>query len=141
MKFQHSIRLSAITVLMVLLGNFFLSAIQKTDGADFFDSLFPSTAYKQVLDTIMLVWEDIRLFNSGRSGLDQQACEDLIVGRLVRLNEYCALLVQERSKYTVLLEDVDYLVRVLKATMNEYDGVNQTIKQFLNEALKKCMGY
>lgn len=89
----------------------------------------------------MLVWEDIRLFNSGRSGLDQQACEDLIVGRLVRLNEYCALLVQERSKYTVLLEDVDYLVRVLKATMNEYDGVNQTIKQFLNEALKKCMGY
>lgn len=97
----------------------------KTDSFDV-DNPFPSSVYKQVLDTSMQIWQEIELMNTNKLGLDPQTADDLLVGRLLRLQQ----LIQQLPQYQILDEDAEYLQFVFAQMRSEYRG-NNTIMRYL----------
>lgn len=110
---------------------FFCCILPAKDDALLFDNLFPATLYQQTLDTAMQIWEDIRSFNEGTLGLDEQTGNDLLVGRLTRLKRLIEQLAQEHNKKPLLEEDREYLQSIMGKIKEEYQGNNEMIKKMV----------
>jgi hypothetical protein len=94
----------------------------------FFDNPFPSLLYQRVVDTAMLIWEDIQVYNAGRSGLDRQTWHDLLMGRLIRLSGYCKKLANNKISLVLKAEDRLYLLVIMEKVALEYkDGRKKII--------------
>lgn len=99
-----------------------------TNADDFsLDNPFPENTYTRVLDICMQTWEDVQDINALQSDIDEQMVDDLLVGRLTRLQE----LIQQLPKESILDEDRECLQSVIDKITDEYRGTNVTVKNFL----------
>lgn len=81
-----------------------------------FKGVFPFISYKKVIDTCMRAYSDLLVLEE-RTTHHERSDEqiDLLVGRLVRLQNYFNQLVDDyHHEATVSLDDLQYLIRVLE---------------------------
>lgn len=77
-----------------------------------FDSLFPSTPFKQVMVTVSQLRSSVHSLESYRGSTeDYEVFGDLIVGRLVNLNAHIDVMLTDKG--LVHGDDIEYLLMVI----------------------------
>jgi len=90
-----------------------------------FDTLFPTSAFKNALDTCMRMWGSIdHLKEQTLAGVNRLFLHDAMIGQVIALRVSVEDLLDEYAKgSTVYMDDVVYLLNVLNYVGQAYQNV------------------